>query len=75
VTCEANVHQAQQKWSFDGELHLPTVIGCLEDELDWFMFEHFNHNLSNVLSIHPDKKHNPFRGKFSPPENEDRVDM
>jgi hypothetical protein len=37
----------------------------VDDELDWHLFEHFYHVLSNLLSIHPEVN-NPFRRKLWP---------
>ena len=40
---------------------LPTMIQGLDNDVDWFFFDHFNMQLSRVLSLFTDKN-NPFKG-------------
>jgi len=44
---------------------LPVLIEGLESELDWFFFDHFNTQMSRVLSLWTDK-HNPFKELLLP---------
>ncbi|KAF2402550.1 hypothetical protein EJ06DRAFT_345205 [Trichodelitschia bisporula] len=46
--------------SVDRPRELPLLIEGIETELDWFLFNHFNLNLSRVLSLFTDKQ-NPFK--------------
>ena len=42
---------------------LPVMVQGLENDIDWFFFDHFNMQVSRVLSLHTDKN-NPFKGPF-----------
>jgi len=44
---------------------LPLLIEGIETELDWFLFDHFNLNVSRVLVLFTDK-HNPFKELLLP---------
>ena len=44
---------------------LPQLIPAIENDVDWFFFEHFNMHLSRVLSLFTDRQ-NPFKGKLPP---------
>ncbi len=55
----------------DGPRELPVLIGGIESDLDWFFFEHFNLQMSRVLSLWTDK-HNPFKELLLPMAMEHR---
>lgn len=49
----------------NGPRDLPQLIEGLESELDWFFFDHFNTQMSRVLSLWTDKN-NPFKELLLP---------
>lgn len=51
--------------SFDQPRDLPLLIEGIETDTDWFFFDHFNMNLSRVLSLFTERN-NPFKELLLP---------
>jgi hypothetical protein len=54
--------KAQRRWSVEGPAPLPTIMPGVENEMDWYLYEHFNLRVSCVLTLRPEVS-NPFKGK------------
>jgi hypothetical protein len=52
---------AHNKYVQSGPAELPNLIQCVESQLDWEFFDHFNKTLCRVLTVNRDKN-NPFQG-------------